>query len=164
MKNLSFKLQRIGVVPFILIFVTAILIFMVLFNITIDILNIPNIKLFGDPPSEKESGLLSMIILGVIIVPLLETLIFQKLPYFLFTKIRYFRSHICLVIIISALLFGLSHTYSLNYVIYAICIGVIFMYAYVVRVNKRPFWTVFLIHALFNMIVIILETNNILEL
>jgi uncharacterized protein len=109
-------------------------------------------------PSE-EKNILLRIIAGIIIAPLLETILFQTLPYVLLNKVRYFSGRDNLIIIISAVFFGLNHFYSLFYIIYAILIGLIFTYFYVVRIkdDKKTFYLIALCHSLFNLIGILIS-------
>lgn len=68
----------------------------------------------------------SMFIRGIVLAPIIETLLFQLIPIELlllgflnYTKKQY----PLLVIIISALLFGLSHYYSIGYIVLTFFIG-----------------------------------------
>lgn len=93
----------------------------------------------------------------VLFAPLFETFIFQfsiiKLLKFLFNN-YYFG------IIISAILFGINHSFSVLYIINATLLGILFGYVFVlsIRRNGFPFWTVFLIHALVNFLAFV-ENN-----
>ena len=163
MSKLRNMLEKRNIFTFIFLFVVISLVFMILFNVIKEFFNIPDVKLFGEPTSVQNTGIDEMLILGVILVPLLETFLFQKLPYWLLVKSNYFAKHKYLIILITAPLFGLEHIYSLHYIIYATCLVAIFMYAYILRIYKRPFWTVFGIHATFNLTVVILEVTNIMK-
>ncbi len=62
-----------------------------------------------------------------------------------------------LVILISAFFFGLSHHYSIEYIIITFVSGIILSSAYMVAKNRKmlPFVVVYFIHALFNLISLI---------
>ncbi len=92
---------------------------------------------------------------GIIIGPYIETLLFQTLVIFLICKIvKRPKYNFCLSILLSAILFSISHTYSLYYVLYAFIGGVIYANAYYFARYKK--WsatlTVFIIHAIHNTI------------
>jgi uncharacterized protein len=98
--------------------------------------------------------LLLTILFASILGPIVETYLYLVLPYKLLKKSAYFNGHKYLMIIVSAVIFGISHMYSFFYVIYAFLLGVIFMFSYLVRVtsDKNAFWLVALAHSLFNLI------------
>lgn len=109
-------------------------------------------------PSLKQSGIIKIILSGIVLAPILETLIFQKLFFdFLKTKIR-----VRFIILISALCFGLSHFYDLSYVINTFFIGIILAIAYAFWSSKKisPFWVVVTIHLLHNLIVLVVEITS----
>ena len=85
---------------------------------------------------------------AVIIAPLVETLIFQFLviEFLYLTKIGKRK-----IVVISAIIFSLTHYYSIGYIFYAFSMGVIFSYSYVIRKNAtQAFLTVYAIHLLRN--------------
>jgi membrane protease YdiL (CAAX protease family) len=98
----------------------------------------------------KMSDLHTRLFLGTLLVPFVETLIYQYLP------VRVLRTWLKLpwkyVILISAILFGCAHTYSVGYVIFALVIGVVLAYAFALKDEPRQygFLYVFVIHALRN--------------
>ena len=55
------------------------------------------------------------------------------------------------------LIFGLIHFYSLSYVIYNFFVGALLMFAYIVRINKSPYWTVVVLHGLMNLFSIFID-------
>jgi membrane protease YdiL (CAAX protease family) len=109
-------------------------------------------------PSVKNSGFIKIIIEGIVIAPLLETFIFQKLIFdFFHHKIR-----IRFIILLSAAFFGLSHFYDLSYIINTFFIGIILAVAYALWNGKKitPFWTVVTIHLLHNFIILVKEMTT----
>lgn len=91
-----------------------------------------------------------------ILAPLIETLINQH------WIIRFLSSRDCLkgkevkIALISALIFGAGHFYSLAYIL---VLGLLFAYAYIVYQDKKfsAFWVVFWIHCIRNFISVILD-------
>jgi len=91
-------------------------------------------------------------ILGIVLAPILETLLNQHLPFWLIQKWSLTRNKYRLYIFTSAIVFGLCHTYSLQYMIFAFSVGLILGYTYFFY-NKTPkiaFWSTTLIHSLRN--------------
>lgn len=54
---------------------------------------------------------------------------------------------------IAGIIFGLSHTYSLLYMIQTSLIGFVFMYAYLIHIQnlRKSFWLITIIHFLVNL-------------
>ena len=160
MRNLTTILQRQKAIIFVHIFVLVSVVYMCLCNFCVKFFNIPDIKLFEEPPSLEKYGVILMLVLGVLIAPLLETFLFQKLPYVLLSRIKPIEKRKYIIVLVAVFLFGLEHLYSLQYMVYAIGVGVMLMYAYVISIGRNPFWRVFAIHAIFNCIVMITEMLN----
>ena len=100
-----------------------------------------------------ESIVLDLLI-AVIVVPLLETLLFQSLIIEIICKIiKRPRKNICIAVIVSSLAFALNHTYSLSYIIMAFFWGIIFASAYYLgRYRKESaIILVYIIHAVYNL-------------
>lgn len=109
-------------------------------------------------PSVKHYGIFRIVIEGIIIAPIIETFLFQKIFFDFFDgkiKIRF-------IILISALCFGLSHFYNLGYIINTFFMGVILATAYTIWSDKKisPFWTVVTIHLLHNLIVFLIQIST----
>ena len=91
-----------------------------------------------------------------VITPIVETFVFQWIP------IRFLRYHFnwssFKIILVSAILFGLSHYYSLAYIIRGFLIGIILADAFILQEEKQgsPFWAVTAIHGLRNAISMVL--------
>ena len=117
-------------------------------------LGVPNLH-FHKTPDEIEMSLLEQFFLGVMFVPIIETFLFQFLPFTLLTKIPFLKkSHI---IILSALLFAFWHIYSIHYIIYTFIAGAFYMFLYFMRVGKYSFLTIVALHALNNATSILLN-------
>lgn len=100
-----------------------------------------------------ESIVLDLLI-AVIVVPLLETLLFQSLIIEIICKIiKRPRKNIYIALIVSSLAFALNHTYSLSYVIFTFFVGIIFALAYYLgRYRKESaIILVFIIHSIYNL-------------
>ncbi|MBW8333661.1 MAG: CPBP family intramembrane metalloprotease [Prolixibacteraceae bacterium] len=90
----------------------------------------------------------------IILVPILETFIHQHLPFKLMQNWSWAKNKYGLYILVSAIVFGLVHTYSFQYIIFAFSVGLILAYMYFFY-SKNPrisFWSTTLIHALRNLI------------
>jgi len=92
---------------------------------------------------------------SVVIAPLIETLVFQYiildfLPWTMPEKNIYK----WIAIIMSAALFGLSHYYSLEYIIYGTVMGLFLAITYVIAKfkNLSAFFTIWLIHTIINLL------------
>ena len=94
---------------------------------------------------------------AIILGPILETFVFQYVIFKILSLIKLERNWNLLFLIISASLFGLSHCYSLVYVLYATITGVVlaFIYYFYRLHTKKAFWTTALIHALVNLTIAI---------
>jgi uncharacterized protein len=95
------------------------------------------------------------LIFGVLIVPLIETLLFQSLIITIICKIvKRPRFNIIPALTISAMAFGLNHSYNLAYFIYTLTVGFFLALAYYVSIFRKEsaILSVFLIHSIFNLI------------
>lgn len=150
-------LISINSVAFISIFTAVGLVWMFAYNNIIKLFMIPDIQLFGVPPSVENYGEVSMVMIGILIAPLVETLLFQTLVYFVLSRINLFNQRKILIIIVSAILFAVEHIYSVQYMIYTFVMGAFLMYAYIISKGKNPFLRVFLIHLMINSIAFLLD-------
>ncbi len=113
---------------------------------------------FKESPLESANNNFGFLFLtAVIIAPLAETLLFQMLPFWVFRKAQYFCKHRFAVVALSGIIFGLQHYYSLLYMIITIFIGMILMYGYTVKWRKHAFWNVTLMHALWNLHILLID-------
>jgi uncharacterized protein len=151
--NISFN--RLGSISFVLV-VTSIL-FIIAFssNIILGFIK-QNDHIFFELQS-KEKSFVFIYIVPLIFAPVFETFLGQALPYYLLKKVSFISQKSSLILIASAIIFGLLHFYSLFYMIYAFLIGLVLMYAYMVRVknHKNAFLLVAICHALLNLGIII---------
>ena len=108
----------------------------------------------GNPKFVETSPFWVSAILLWIVAPPLETFLAQWLPIRGLRRIPLLRSRDGLLIVVSALVFGVMHHYSALAVIRAFVIGLLFAYAFVIYEHKEesPFWVVTAIHALRNMV------------
>lgn len=92
---------------------------------------------------------------SVAIAPLIETLIFQYMILdFLPWRLPGKNIHKWIAIIISGVLFGLSHYYNLEYIIYGTVMGLLLAVTYVIAKFKNipAFFTIWFIHTVTNLI------------
>lgn len=109
----------------------------------------------------ETEGLLKIFLLGSIFAPLIETALFQHLPVTIYYKyVRpSSRKNKLILIIISSIIFGLTHNYNIIRIIDSTIAGLIFIsiYFYYKERGKSGFFYTFLIHSLFNTYVFILD-------
>ncbi len=112
-------------------------------------------------PDLEELGTIRLFIIATLFAPIIETLFFQAFIIHLIKsvlkKISYNRYYI--PIVVSGILFGLSHCYSLHYMISGIFMGLIFAFTYKVFMNRKenPFVVVAGIHSVANLIVFCID-------
>jgi membrane protease YdiL (CAAX protease family) len=89
----------------------------------------------------------------LVVAPIIETLIFQKIMYALLTRSVYFQRRRWMLIFVSSLLFGAWHFDSVSHVLMATISGVVLMYVYVYYLPNynRAFWSTVIIHFAHNM-------------
>jgi CAAX amino terminal protease family. len=90
-------------------------------------------------------------VLGLIIAPIIETILYQYLPNHFLIKIRILNKY--LLIIIPSLLFGLSHSYHFLYMLMTFFGGVVLNYYYIEMKKRTSYslWATALIHSLYNL-------------
>lgn len=159
MRNLIFKIKRLLFWKLLFLlkrkpYWVQILIFYVT-SIVVTILSAPFIYLTEQVTEKGETGPdTNLFVLILIIAPILETyfsqhLVFKIMQHWSVTKKKY-----GIYIILSSLIFGVLHTYSASYVVYAFTVGLILSYTYYFYC-KNPgiaFWSTALIHFLRNSI------------
>jgi hypothetical protein len=116
-------------------------------------------KVWLEYPIDSDNHIVWKIFTAVIFAPLIETLINQSLVYHLLQKVHFFSNHKWRIILFSATFFGVKHFYSLEYIISALVLGIIFMHAYMERVEKdsKTFYLIAASHASFNLIVLLIN-------
>jgi hypothetical protein len=83
--------------------------------------------------------------------PLIETFFFQALPYYFLNLFEFMKRHVWITILLPAIIFGCLHMYSLQYVLAAMMMGLVFQFTYHVRsIKGDPFLSTFLLHVLLN--------------
>jgi len=90
-------------------------------------------------------------VLGLLIAPIVETLVFQMAPILILKK--YTRLKSLYIILISAAIFAACHTFSIAYIILTFVLGACLAYSYVIYLNKSvsAFRVTASIHALHNL-------------
>ena len=146
MKKINRYFRKLNTVWFVLLFFLFSRILPLIFGGILDLLDIPE-----DDFIERDYFNIFRVFSVVVIAPLLETLIFQSLAYRFISRINFFRKHKVWIIIVSALIFGIVHSYSISYMVFGFIVGCVFMYAYILRIGKKPYWTVVAIHLLLNL-------------
>lgn len=102
------------------------------------------------PEPEFEIMGWGLVFSAVIVAPLLETLLFQMLPMYILWLFGSFRRHRWAIVLISGLVFGAQHFYSLQYILVTVAIGMVMMWGYIVKYRRHAFWNVALYHFLWN--------------
>lgn len=139
-----------------------------LLTFLLDILNGISELLFGFSfPFEGEEvkgwSLSTIFLMTVILAPLLETAIYQTFFFVGLMNSRFFNKHRILIVFITAILFGLSHYYTLQYVFFAMYGGFVLSYAYIKILymsndnHTYATFTVVVIHCLRNLIAFLLD-------
>ena len=152
MKKINKYFRKLNAVWFVLLFFLFSKISTLIFGGILALLDIPE-----DDFIERDYFNIFRVFSVVVIAPLIETLIFQSLAYRFISRINFFRKHKVWIIIVSALLFGIAHSYSISYMVFGFIIGCVFMYAYMLRIGKKSYWTVVAIHSLCNLSSILLS-------
>ena len=94
----------------------------------------------------------------VIAGPIIETFLYQALPYYFFNLFQFFRRNVWIIILVSSIGFGLAHDFSTQHSINATFTGFILMSTYIIRTkNKDPFLCTYLVHAFFNFMAVSLS-------
>ncbi len=124
-----------------------------------------NVNSFGLVSFDKWPPL-GIFIVSVIIAPLFETLIYQysviEGALFILKKRNYAN---VLAILLSGLLFGVSHPYSISYLAIATIMGWSFAIFYVVAKSRKdisPFLLILVVHMVLNTIAFVI--NDVLKL
>ena len=121
-----------------------------------DGLGVPDIS-WVPVPDIADYGAGILFFLTVVFAPLFETLVFQTFFYFILSKIPYFRRHRGWIVLISAMVFGANHFYSLFYIVWAGMVGALFMWGYIIRRYRKGFWLIVATHALINLIAFVYQ-------
>lgn len=153
--------------PFIIIFIVSLISigFTILCSFILDFFKIEDIGGY------KFQNLTQEFFISVLIGPIFETFVFQYSVYYLVRyllgliqnqkSLKYFNE---IYVVISGLLFAVSHSYSAYYILIMIVPGFLLAYFYVFSLDQynRAFLYTFLIHLLHNFYIMIIEYYNIL--
>lgn len=92
----------------------------------------------------------------IILGPILETYLFQHLPFKLLQKWNLTKRKYGIYIVITTIVFSLLHCYSLQYIIAVIPGGIILAYVYVFycKSMRKAFWSTTIIHSLRNSVAV----------
>ncbi|ENK1243832.1 CPBP family intramembrane metalloprotease [Clostridium botulinum] len=139
-----------------------------LLNFIISVLFIP-IEIFyetyvGPMGGPDIKNLKILFISGVIIAPLEETLIYQMGIIKLFSLNKKIKNNKLILIIISAIFFGLAHVgYSILYFFYTFIIGITLVYSFIVYEEKEKsgYWITAMIHSLMNLATFMINISTI---
>lgn len=139
-----------------------------LLNFIISVLFIP-IEIFyeiyvGSMGGPDIKNLKILFISGVIIAPLEETLIYQMGVIKLFSLNKKIKNNKLILIIISAIFFGLAHAgYSILYFFYTFIIGITLAYSFIVYEEKEKsgYWVTAMIHSLMNLTTFMINISTI---
>ena len=85
-------------------------------------------------------------IVVILIAPLIETALFQALPYHLLRNVRFFERRTGLIVIISGLLFVSQHFYSVIYIVFAFVPGILLATGYHLRQGHHAFFSITAVH------------------
>ena len=115
-----------------------------------DIFNIPDIQFRERIADENTKITIDLLIDTLIFAPILETLIFQTLFFIIFKK---FKINKWIIVLVSGIIFGAIHNYSIFYIINTTLIGVALMYFYISRAesNKKPIASTIIAHTTINL-------------
>lgn len=96
----------------------------------------------------------------VIIGPILETIFCQALIFFLLSQICWFAKNKYRIVFVGTLLFGLIHFYSISYILFTLITGALFLYAYILNIEKGVLTAcsvTIILHGLTNLFALFLE-------
>jgi len=95
---------------------------------------------------------------AVLAGPILETFLYQVLPYYFLSLFQFFRRNVWIIILVSSIGFGLAHDFSTQHSINATFTGFILMSTYIIRTkNKDSFLCTYLLHAFYNFMAVTLS-------
>lgn len=102
---------------------------------------------------DNNDNLIILFFTSVIFAPIIETFLNQYLPYNLLSRIKYLRERNFLILMISALIFGILHMNSVFNMIFGFLMGIVFMYGYMVRIksDNKTYYLIAVSHSLFNL-------------
>lgn len=124
-------------------------------NVIQVIFRIPDVQFRAKPVDENLKITLDLLLNGLILAPLIESLLFQTLFFSLYKR---FRINKWVIILLSTVLFGLYHNYSIFYIVNTGIVGFLFMYFYILRAEQenKPFFATVVAHVFFNFAAIVI--------
>jgi len=161
MNKINSFLDKMRIPIFIIVITTTIILFTTLFVIIYtDVigLDIDTEKSYSIDKANKFWGLQAMYVfmMTIIFMPLIETLIFQTLLYNLLILFNSVKNNSFILISISALIFGVSHSFHPFIILQIGIAGFFLMFAYILKSRSRnqfdAYLIVFGIHALRNIV------------
>lgn len=109
-------------------------------------------------PQNMPSNIWLKYLFAVLAGPILETFLYQALPYYFLSLFQFFRRNVWIIILVSSIGFGLAHDFSTQHCINATFSGFILISTYIIRTkNKDPFLCTYLLHAFYNFMAITLS-------
>lgn len=101
----------------------------------------------------KEYPIIAYLLLTTVLIPFIETVIFQGFVIHAIRLRTKKKGWLCLSIGLSAFLFGVAHCYNTFYIFFGVIIGIVFAFAYYLSIYRKesPILTVTLIHGLVNL-------------
>ncbi len=120
-------------------------------DIITELFNISDLSFDGKTPETRFYIDLYFAFKSLIKAPLLETFLFQAIPFVIY---RAFEINKWITISVSSLAFGAIHYYSVIYMIDTSLVGFLFMYGYILRGDKKkkPFLSTALAHSFANVL------------
>ena len=154
MRSLENMFKTKNKVSFVLCFILMAVIIVILLTFIPDALGIEIQE------RETRTYTIWLLVVALVLAPLFETLVFQKL---LIDFFRYKFTYDWPLILISAIPFGIGHYFNEYFyrdILYAFGTGIIFAYAYILAKKRRDmnaFTAVYCIHAGYNLSIILLD-------
>lgn len=91
----------------------------------------------GSPEVLNSDSILEIIFLSLVFAPIVETFIYQTLIIRGLRIFTWFKRRPLIIALISAILFGVSHEYSLYYMFFAFLIGLLLAYSYLMYLYRK---------------------------
>jgi membrane protease YdiL (CAAX protease family) len=144
-------MEKLNDVVYILLFVAIKLLVAYLFSLVA--LEFLGRSIMSDTPEwgTRTQAFITIVLLG----PFVETYFCQYL-FFKYLS-RYFSGGV--IILLSAIVFGLLHTYNSVYIAYAFFSGLLLSLSYYYRLNSHPYVFAFLIHSIYNLLTFLLNNR-----
>jgi len=148
------KLVQLPIITISVIFLFILLLLSLAFGLIFDLTGQKAAIASSIKISDIESAIYQFIV-SIIVAPIIETFLFQLLPFVLLKKYSNAHKNRWITIIIGGIIFGLLHPYSIFNIITASVSGMLLMYLFILRTSiseRNAFETVLLTHLLRNLI------------